>query len=98
MDGDSGSNSEVDFSLEPTVQGLFTLMRTGSYSVQLLINHDLDRETRDSYSFRVFATDRGTPALVGETQIDINVLVSEQLLLYFNNCSLIRIPRTCTIL
>lgn len=75
-DSDIGSNSEVDFSLEPTVQGLFTLQRTGPYSVQLLLNHDLDRETRDSYVFRVFATDRGSPSLVGETSIDINVLVS----------------------
>ena len=76
VDGDSGSNGDIVFSLEPSVQGLFTLLGTGPFSVQLLINHTLDRETTESYSFRVFATDRGSPALVGETQININILVS----------------------
>ena len=64
------------FSLETSVQGLFTLLETGPFSVQVLLNHQLDREDTDSYSFRVFATDAGTPALVGETRININVLVS----------------------
>lgn len=76
MDGDSGSNSELDFSLEQSVEGLFTLTVTGAFSAQLLINHQLDRETRDSYTFRVFARDRGSPSLVGETQIEITVAVS----------------------
>lgn len=76
MDGDSGSNSELDFSLEQSVEGLFTLRVTGAFSVQLLINHQLDRETRESYSFRVFATDGGSPSLVGESQIEITVVVS----------------------
>ena len=76
VDADSGSNGNLTFSLESSVENLFTLLETGPFSVQVLLNHMLDRENTDSYSFRVFATDGGSPALVGETVININVLVS----------------------
>ena len=76
VDSDSGSNGDLTFSLESSVENLFTLLETGPFSVQVLLNHMLDRENTDSYSFRVFATDSGSPALVGETVININVLVS----------------------
>ena len=76
LDEDSGSNGDLTFSLEPSVQALFSLLEIGPFSVQVLLNHMLDRENTDSYSFRVFATDGGSPAMVGETQININVLVS----------------------
>lgn len=76
VDEDSGSNGDLTFTLESSVQGLFTLLETSPFSVQVLLNHMLDRENTDSYSFRVFATDGGSPGLVGETEININVLVS----------------------
>ena len=76
MDADSGSNSDLLFRLDPSVGGLFILQDTGPFSTQLHINHQLDREDVDSYSFRVSATDGGFPALMGETLININVIVS----------------------
>ena len=76
MDGDSGSNSDLVFSLDPSAQGLFTLQDTGPFSTRLLIDHSLDREAVDSYTFRVFAMDGGSPALAGSTLININVIVS----------------------
>ena len=85
MDGDFGSNGEVDFSLEPAAQGLFIVNATGPSSVQLIINHELDRESTPSYSFRVFATDRGSPALAGEAQIDITITVSAKKLYLVND-------------
>lgn len=75
-DEDIGINSEVDFSLDASVQDLFALMNTGPLSVDLHLINQLDRETTASYSFRIFVIDRGTPHLLGQTTILITVLVS----------------------
>ena len=58
-------------------QELFALLPSNSgLSVQLLLVGTLDRETEDLYSFRIFATDRGVPPLIGEARIYIIVTVS----------------------
>ena len=75
-DADIGTNGQVDFSLSAEALSLFALSVVDPLRVELSLSHALDRDTRDSYNFRIFATDRGFPALVGETDITINVLVS----------------------
>ncbi len=76
-DIDDGINAEVDFSLDNTTDGLFDLMDFGeSRSIRLILTHNLDRENVSSYSFLLYAMDRGTPSFVGQTMITINVVVS----------------------
>lgn len=75
-DLDSGNNSQIDFSLDVAVQSLFSLISTGPLSTELHLNHGLDRESIDSYSFRVIAMDRGNPPLIGVASIIIRVAVS----------------------
>ena len=78
IDIDSGQNAEVDFSLEAgSARQFFSLLHSNSSSTQLHLAQQLDRETQDMYSFRIFATDRGFPSsLMGQTQIFITVAVS----------------------
>ncbi len=76
-DVDTGSNAELDFSLEAGLaQMYFSLDREGSVA-QLHLTRPLDRELFDSYSFRIFATDRGSPPLIGETAVFITVMVGQ---------------------
>ena len=75
-DQDLGSNAQVDFRLEATVQGLFSIVNTGPLSIELLLRHQLDRENRESYLFRIFAIDRGLPPQIGQTEIALTVLVT----------------------
>lgn len=75
-DTDAGTNGEVDFSLDPTVAGLFALTDSGPFSASLYLTHTLDRESRTSYSFSISAVDKGSPRLTGQTQVTINVVVS----------------------
>lgn len=74
-DADIGTNSEVDFSLDPSVSNLFSLRSSSPLSVELFISHLLDRETVNSYSFSLFATDRGSPPRTGSTAVTINITV-----------------------
>ncbi len=74
-DADIGSNSEVDFSLDPAVSTLFSLQSSGPSSARLSFSHTLDRETNDSYSFSVFAVDRGSPPQTGITVVTIIITV-----------------------
>ena len=78
IDIDSGQNAEVDFSLEAgPARQFFSLLHSESSSTQLHLVRELDRETQDFYSFRIFATDRGSPSsLIGQTEIFITVGVS----------------------
>ena len=78
IDIDSGQNAEMDFSLEAgPAREFFSLMNSDSSSTQLHLTQQLDRETLDSYNFRIFAIDRGFPSsLMGQTQIFITVAVS----------------------
>ena len=75
-DGDIGANGQVAFSLSADTQGLFSLNIVQAFVAELTLSHTPDRETRSSYNFRMFATDRGFPALIGETDITIVVGVS----------------------
>ncbi len=76
-DVDTGSSAELDFSLEAGLaQAYFSLGREGSVA-QLRLTQPLDRELFDSYSFRIFARDRGSPPLIGETAISITVMVGQ---------------------
>ncbi len=77
-DADNGANGQVSFSLSAGTQGLFSLNIVQAFVAELSLDlsHTLDRETRSSYNFRIFATDRGFPALIGQTDITIVVGVS----------------------
>lgn len=77
-DLDIGSNAELDFSLEASLgQTHFSLTSNGRVA-QLHLARALDREFIDSYTLRIFATDRGSPPLIGEIAIWINVTVRDQ--------------------
>ena len=75
-DADFGNNAAVDFSLDPTVNGLFSLQNSGPLSTMLYLTHYLDREATSSYSFTISARDRGVPSLLGQTTVTVNVTVS----------------------
>ena len=75
-DADIGANGQVAFSLSADTQGLFSLNIVQALVAELTLSHTPDRETRSSYNFRMFATDRGFPALIGETDITIVIGVS----------------------
>ena len=74
-DADIGSNSEIDFALDPAVDGLFSLQSSGPSSIRLSLSHSLDREANDSYSFLLFGIDRGSPPQTGSTTINIVITV-----------------------
>uniref|UniRef100_A0A672Y6W7 Protocadherin-16 n=1 Tax=Sphaeramia orbicularis TaxID=375764 RepID=A0A672Y6W7_9TELE len=48
--------------------------RSGSDSLDLILKHRLDRETRDFYSLTVEAFDGGIPARTGTVQVNIHIL------------------------
>ena len=75
-DADVGSNAAIDFSLAvgTAESEIFAVQSTAS-TVALILLQPLDREITDSYSLVLQATDRGSPSLVGETTINITVLV-----------------------
>ncbi len=75
-DLDIGTNGMVEFTLDTSAVGIFTLRSTGSLSVGLYLNHFVDREITSEYSFTLFAIDRGVPPQVGHTDIIITVMVS----------------------
>ena len=76
-DADEGLNAQLDFSLAVGVpeSEIFSLEAADSSTVQLRLTQTLDRETTDFYSLRLQATDRGSPSLVGETTVNITVMV-----------------------
>jgi len=65
----------VGFSLEASARELFVLEIPSSHTVDLYLNHLLDREVTSSYEFRLLSIDRGIPSLLGETSITIFVMV-----------------------
>lgn len=76
-DVDIGTNAEVDLSLEAgQIQQLFSLVLSDPSTVQLHLAQQLDREMQEFYSFRIFARDRGSPSLIGQTEVFITVVVS----------------------
>ncbi len=75
-DADIGVNGQVDFSLAAAARGLFSLSVVQAFVAELSLSHSLDREMTESYNFQIFATDRGSPSLIGETDITVIVGVS----------------------
>ena len=75
-DADIGMNGEVDFSVDSAAASLFSVLSTGPLSCEVFINHTLDREANSSYTFNLFATDRGLPPQTGRTTISITITVS----------------------
>ena len=67
----------VSFNLEASARQLFVLETSGSHSVELYLNHLLDREVTSLYEFRLIAIDRGVPSRLGETSITIYVQVCQ---------------------
>lgn len=76
-DADSGTNAAVDFSISSSADGLFALVDSGPLSTSLYLTHFLDRERTASYSFTIFAMDRGVPSLTGQTVVIVNAVVSK---------------------
>ncbi|OCT96764.1 hypothetical protein XELAEV_18008979mg [Xenopus laevis] len=69
-DADSGKNAEIAYSLEPPMDGIFSIHPdTGDITVNII----LDREQTDSYEFRVVAKDKGIPVLQGATSVAVRV-------------------------
>ena len=85
-DEDQGSNGEVDFSIEFMSPPTFALVGSGALSAEMHLIRALDRETVNFYSFRIFATDRGSPALFSEAAIVITITVSRVLHLVILSC------------
>ena len=65
----------LHFSVDVSGQSFFTLVNTGSRSVELYLLSSPDRETLAAYQFRMFVLDGGVPPLVGQTEVSIIVLV-----------------------
>lgn len=60
------------------MDGLFAIMGSGPLSTSLFLTHFLDREERVSYTFTIYAMDRGTPSRTGQTVVTVNVEVSAE--------------------
>ncbi|XP_067117906.1 protocadherin-7b isoform X2 [Osmerus mordax] len=73
MDADSGKNAEIAYSLDPSVNGIFSIDEdTGDLRVHMI----LDREQADRHEFKVIAKDKGMPILQGSATVV--VLVSDK--------------------
>nr|AAI68528.1 pcdh7 protein [Xenopus tropicalis] len=69
-DADSGKNAEIAYSLEPSMEGIFSIHPdTGDITVNII----LDREQTDRYEFKVIAKDKGIPVLQGTTSVVVQV-------------------------
>merc|ERR1719239_588974 len=73
LDEDLGSNKDVFYHLEEDYE-----LNDGSFSVEMTsgvikTNRVLDREVKETHSFVVLATDRGTPALTGTVSVVVTV-------------------------
>lgn len=66
-----GSNSELSYSLQSGNTNSFSInSKTGTIRSKLL----LDRESKDSYTLTVKASDNGSTPLTGITSVDITIL------------------------
>ena len=71
LDADGGTNSELSYSL---VSGDTNAFSIGSKTGIIRSKIQFDRETKDSYSLTVRATDHGTNPLSGSTTVAITIL------------------------
>ncbi|XP_062514858.1 protocadherin Fat 4-like [Corticium candelabrum] len=69
-DLDSGSNSEISYSLDGNSKLPFEIVATGD----IYVITQLDAETLDSYDFNVIAKDNGQPSLNATVPVHIDVL------------------------
>uniref|UniRef100_H3BYS3 Protocadherin 7 n=1 Tax=Tetraodon nigroviridis TaxID=99883 RepID=H3BYS3_TETNG len=73
IDADSGKNAEIAYSLDSSVNGIFSIdADTGD----IRVNAVLDREHTERYEFRVIAKDKGVNTLQGSATVV--VLVSDK--------------------
>ena len=71
LDGDVGSNSELTYSLVSGDTSAFSInSTTGAISNAILF----DRETKDTYTLNVRATDHGAIQLTGTTTVVVTIL------------------------
>ena len=69
-DDDVGSNSELSYSLQSGDTNSFSVdSKTGTITSKVL----LDRESKDSYTLTVKASDNGSTPLTGITKVDITI-------------------------
>lgn len=73
IDADSGKNAEISYSLDASVNGIFSIDED---SGDMRVNAILDREQTDRYEFKVIAKDKGMPILQGSATVV--VLVSDK--------------------
>ncbi|WAQ99074.1 PC11Y-like protein [Mya arenaria] len=71
IDNDLGINAQVEFKMHPDYIGKvpFVVFADG----KIKTNHDLDREQRDRYEFKVIGTDRGEPSLSNTGNVIVRV-------------------------
>ncbi|XP_035375559.1 protocadherin-7b isoform X2 [Electrophorus electricus] len=66
LDADSGKNAEIAYSLDSSVNGIFSI---DPDSGDIRVNTILDREQTERYEFKVVAKDKGLPVLQGSATV-----------------------------
>ncbi|XP_063042701.1 protocadherin-7b isoform X2 [Engraulis encrasicolus] len=69
-DADSGKNAELSYSLDSSVNGIFSI---DADSGDIRVNTILDREQTERYEFKVVAKDKGMPILQGSATVVVLV-------------------------
>ncbi|XP_019714065.1 protocadherin-7b [Hippocampus comes] len=69
-DADSGKNAEISYSLDPSVNGIFSV---DADSGDVRVNAILDREQTERYEFKVLAKDKGVNTLQGSATVVVLV-------------------------
>ncbi|XP_029111968.1 protocadherin-7b isoform X3 [Scleropages formosus] len=70
IDADSGKNAQISYSLDPSVNGIFSI---DADSGDIRVNTVLDREQAERYEFKVIAKDKGIPVLMGSATVVVLV-------------------------
>ncbi|KAI4891754.1 hypothetical protein NFI96_003619, partial [Prochilodus magdalenae] len=70
LDADSGKNAEIAYSLDYSVNGIFSI---DPDSGDIRVNTILDREQTERYEFKVIAKDKGVPVLQGSATVVVLV-------------------------
>ncbi|XP_050411818.1 protocadherin Fat 4 [Patella vulgata] len=91
IDLDTGINGQIMYMLQPTTSEFILDSITGS----LIVNTELDRETKDSYSLVIIAVDNATTsAMTGTLSMTVNVTdVNDQFPLFPNPTSEVIVNR-----
>ncbi|XP_077400229.1 protocadherin-7b isoform X3 [Vanacampus margaritifer] len=69
-DADSGKNAEISYSLDSSVNGIFSI---DADSGDIRVNTILDREQTERYEFKVIAKDKGVNTLQGSATVVVLV-------------------------